>query len=189
MLQNASGNTVDLYVPRKCSATNRLIQAKDHGSVQINIAHVDTQGAYTVSASSQCDYLNCRCKAWSGAGGLLRRGRLRVDFRSGTCGLELSACDVGYSVDQVDPVPGQPDLEVGDVIVAIGGSTLLGLDEDSVENCFGDAYCDGAIIVAGPLEQLKMWPFGVVREEVQRLMADEAAAAGRSGLLERARTY
>jgi small subunit ribosomal protein S21e len=48
-LQNASGNTVDLYIPRKCSATNRLIQAKDHGSVQINIAHVDSQGTYTVS--------------------------------------------------------------------------------------------------------------------------------------------
>ena len=48
-LQNASGNTVDLYIPRKCSATNRLIQAKDHGAVQINIAHVDSQGTYTVS--------------------------------------------------------------------------------------------------------------------------------------------
>ena len=47
--QNASGATVDLYIPRKCSATNRLIQAKDHGSVQINIAHVDSQGTYTVS--------------------------------------------------------------------------------------------------------------------------------------------
>ena len=47
--QNASGTTVDLYIPRKCSATNRLIQAKDHGSVQINIAHVDSQGTYTVS--------------------------------------------------------------------------------------------------------------------------------------------
>ena len=42
---------MDLYIPRKCSATNRLIQAKDHGSVQINIAHVDSQGTYTVSAT------------------------------------------------------------------------------------------------------------------------------------------
>ena len=47
--QNADGTTVDLYIPRKCSATNRLIQAKDHGSVQINIAHVDANGTYTVS--------------------------------------------------------------------------------------------------------------------------------------------
>ena len=57
-LQNASGTTVDLYIPRKCSATNRLIQAKDHGSVQINIAHVDSQGAYTVS---------CFLVSWRGA--------------------------------------------------------------------------------------------------------------------------
>ena len=67
-LQNDDGTTVDLYIPRKwyvidsgtcptllsadnlvsSSATNRLIQAKDHGSVQINIAHVDASGAYTV---------------------------------------------------------------------------------------------------------------------------------------------
>ncbi|KAJ1470800.1 putative 40S ribosomal protein S21-2 [Baffinella frigidus] len=46
-MQNSEGQTVDLYIPRKCSATNRLIQAKDHGSVQINIAHVDANGTYT----------------------------------------------------------------------------------------------------------------------------------------------
>jgi len=34
----------DSYVPRKCSATNRIIKAKDHGSVQINIAKVDENG-------------------------------------------------------------------------------------------------------------------------------------------------
>lgn len=35
---------VELYVPRKCSATNRIIKAKDHASVQINIAKVDEEG-------------------------------------------------------------------------------------------------------------------------------------------------
>lgn len=35
------------YVPRKCSATNRIIKAKDHGSVQISIAKVDENGRYT----------------------------------------------------------------------------------------------------------------------------------------------
>ncbi|PNP55325.1 hypothetical protein THARTR1_04467 [Trichoderma harzianum] len=34
----------DGYVPRKCSATNRIIKAKDHGSVQISIAKVDENG-------------------------------------------------------------------------------------------------------------------------------------------------
>ncbi|SBS85948.1 40S ribosomal protein S21, partial [Plasmodium malariae] len=28
---------VDIYIPRKCSATSRLIPAKEHGAVQINI--------------------------------------------------------------------------------------------------------------------------------------------------------
>ncbi|KAK5581910.1 hypothetical protein RB653_003490 [Dictyostelium firmibasis] len=38
---------VELYTPRKCSATNRLITAKDHASVQINIGHVNAEGIYT----------------------------------------------------------------------------------------------------------------------------------------------
>mmetsp|Transcript_19383 Transcript_19383/g.54867 ORF Transcript_19383/g.54867 Transcript_19383/m.54867 type:complete len:86 (-) Transcript_19383:69-326(-) len=40
-MQNEAGENVDLYVPRKCSYSNRLIAAKDHSSVQINIANVD----------------------------------------------------------------------------------------------------------------------------------------------------
>jgi small subunit ribosomal protein S21e len=35
------------YVPRKCSATNRIIKSKDHASVQISIAKVDENGRYT----------------------------------------------------------------------------------------------------------------------------------------------
>jgi len=45
-MQNEEGKTVDLYVPRKCSATNRIITAKDHASVQINIGHLDANGMY-----------------------------------------------------------------------------------------------------------------------------------------------
>ena len=40
-MQNEAGENVDLYVPRKCSWTNRLIVAKDHSSIQINVANVD----------------------------------------------------------------------------------------------------------------------------------------------------
>ena len=40
-MQNEAGENVDLYVPRKCSWTNRLVKAKDHSSVQINVAQVD----------------------------------------------------------------------------------------------------------------------------------------------------
>ena len=35
------------YVPRKCSATGRIIKAKDHASVQISVGKVDENGRYT----------------------------------------------------------------------------------------------------------------------------------------------
>jgi len=46
-MENEKGEVVDLYVPRKCSATNRIIKAKDHASVQISIGKVDENGRYT----------------------------------------------------------------------------------------------------------------------------------------------
>ncbi|EFJ15472.1 hypothetical protein SELMODRAFT_271040 [Selaginella moellendorffii] len=45
-MQNEEGENVDLYIPRKCSSTNRLITSKDHASVQINVGHLDSQGVY-----------------------------------------------------------------------------------------------------------------------------------------------
>lgn len=44
--QDAPNVFVDLYIPRKCQATNRVIMAKDHASVQINIGHVDANGHF-----------------------------------------------------------------------------------------------------------------------------------------------
>ncbi|KAM5135962.1 small ribosomal subunit protein eS21 isoform 1-T1 [Mantella aurantiaca] len=47
-MQNDAGEFVDLYVPRKCSASNRIIGAKDHASIQMNIAEVEkTTGRVT----------------------------------------------------------------------------------------------------------------------------------------------
>ncbi|KDQ18526.1 hypothetical protein BOTBODRAFT_28911 [Botryobasidium botryosum FD-172 SS1] len=43
-MENDQGALVDLYVPRKCAATGRLITSKDHASVQIMIADVDAEG-------------------------------------------------------------------------------------------------------------------------------------------------
>lgn len=43
-MENSEGRLVDLYVPRKCAATNRLIKAHDHASVQLNICDVDENG-------------------------------------------------------------------------------------------------------------------------------------------------
>jgi hypothetical protein len=37
---NDDKEMVDLYIPRKCAATNRILHAKDKSSVQINIAEV-----------------------------------------------------------------------------------------------------------------------------------------------------
>ena len=36
-MQNSEGEYVDLYIPRKCQATNRLIDCKDTASVQITL--------------------------------------------------------------------------------------------------------------------------------------------------------
>ena len=36
-MQNSAGEYVDLYIPRKCEATNRLIDCKDTASVQITL--------------------------------------------------------------------------------------------------------------------------------------------------------
>lgn len=40
-MQNEEGLNVDLYVPRRCSWTNRLIESRDHAAVQINVANID----------------------------------------------------------------------------------------------------------------------------------------------------
>ncbi|OIT33679.1 small ribosomal subunit protein eS21 [Nicotiana tabacum] len=45
-MQNEEGQNVDLYIPRKCSATNRVITSKDHASVQLNVGHLDDKGLY-----------------------------------------------------------------------------------------------------------------------------------------------
>ena len=44
---NSEGINVDLYIPRKCSATNRLIEAHDKASIQLNIGHTNADGVYT----------------------------------------------------------------------------------------------------------------------------------------------
>jgi small subunit ribosomal protein S21e len=51
-MQNEAGENVEMYIPRKCSWTSRIISAKDHGSVQLNVANVDPiTGLYTGEAT------------------------------------------------------------------------------------------------------------------------------------------
>jgi len=40
-MQNEAGEFVDMYIPRKCSASNNIIASKDYASIQMNIAEVD----------------------------------------------------------------------------------------------------------------------------------------------------
>ena len=40
IMQNEAGEYVDLYIPRKCSASNRILAAKDHASIQVTIVLV-----------------------------------------------------------------------------------------------------------------------------------------------------
>ncbi|KAJ2359239.1 40S ribosomal protein S21 [Coemansia sp. RSA 2618] len=51
-MENERHEIVDLYIPRKCSATNRLIGAKDHASVLINVANVNEDGVITGTSKS-----------------------------------------------------------------------------------------------------------------------------------------
>ncbi|KAF0490218.1 30S ribosomal protein S21e [Gigaspora margarita] len=60
-MQNEQGSQFDLYPPRKCSATNRLITAKDHASVQINVGEVDEKGRFTNTYTTYalCGFIRC----------------------------------------------------------------------------------------------------------------------------------
>jgi small subunit ribosomal protein S21e len=75
-MQKENGEIVDLYVPRKCSWTNRLLTAKDHGAVQINVANVDP---VTGKATGDCatfalsGYLRFRAEGDMALGELVRQ--------------------------------------------------------------------------------------------------------------------
>ena len=48
-MENDDGRNVEMYIPRKCSATTRMITAMDPASVRINSVY---QGEYTPVAFS-----------------------------------------------------------------------------------------------------------------------------------------
>ena len=51
-MQKDKGQGVDMYIPWKCSATNRLIAAKQHSAVTVNVGAGDAKGTYIDSALS-----------------------------------------------------------------------------------------------------------------------------------------
>ena len=50
-MQNDKGDYVDLYIPRRCFATNKLLDSKDHASVQVTLSTV----RYIFIVSSRLD--------------------------------------------------------------------------------------------------------------------------------------
>lgn len=65
-MQNEQGKNVDLYVPRKCNWTSRLIVSKDHAAVQLNVAQIDpVTGVYTGTATPICiaGYVRFKCES------------------------------------------------------------------------------------------------------------------------------
>ena len=54
----------------RSSWTNKLITAKDHASVQVNIGHLDENGVYTGSFSTfaLCGQVRSKVSGWFGEG-------------------------------------------------------------------------------------------------------------------------
>ncbi|KAI5322218.1 hypothetical protein L3X38_031290 [Prunus dulcis] len=79
-MQNEEGVITELYIPRKCSATNRLITSKDHASVQINVGHLDENGIYTgqFSTFALCGYVRAQGDADGGLDRLWQKKKAEV---------------------------------------------------------------------------------------------------------------
>ncbi|KAG5553642.1 hypothetical protein RHGRI_011512 [Rhododendron griersonianum] len=78
-MQNEEGQNMDLYIPRN-SATNRLITAKDHASVQLNVGHLDEAGRYTgqFSTFALCGYIRAQGDADSALDRLRQKKKVQV---------------------------------------------------------------------------------------------------------------
>ena len=49
---NQDGKVTDLYLPRKCDYTDRLITPKDNSSIQLNICELNADGTINLNKSS-----------------------------------------------------------------------------------------------------------------------------------------
>mmetsp|Transcript_23899 Transcript_23899/g.36810 ORF Transcript_23899/g.36810 Transcript_23899/m.36810 type:complete len:99 (+) Transcript_23899:98-394(+) len=97
-MQNEAGENVDLYVPRKCSWTNRLVVAKDHASVQINVANVDpVTGVYTGEYTPFClnGYIRNKSEGDMALTDLVKKMDYKVIMSTTTTGAPSLAADVG----------------------------------------------------------------------------------------------
>lgn len=64
-MQNDAGEFVDLYVPRRCTVTNRIIGAKDHAAIHLRFVDIDpstgrmTNGVKTYDISGKVRSMVC----------------------------------------------------------------------------------------------------------------------------------
>ncbi|CAE6076170.1 unnamed protein product [Arabidopsis lyrata] len=79
-MENEEGKITELYIPRKCSATNRLITSKDHASVQLNIGHLDANGVYTgqFTTFALCGFVRAQGDADSGVDRLWQKKKVEA---------------------------------------------------------------------------------------------------------------
>ncbi|ESQ45096.1 hypothetical protein EUTSA_v10011086mg [Eutrema salsugineum] len=79
-MQNEEGQITELYIPRKCSATNRLITSKDHASVQLNIGHLGPDGVYTgqFTTFALCGFVRAQGDADSGVDRLWQKKKVET---------------------------------------------------------------------------------------------------------------
>mmetsp|Transcript_10830 Transcript_10830/g.37952 ORF Transcript_10830/g.37952 Transcript_10830/m.37952 type:complete len:121 (+) Transcript_10830:735-1097(+) len=72
---------------------------------------------------------------------------VRLHMKDGTAGLDLVTHDLGFLVEGISALPGQPGgLRVGDAILEIEGRRLGGLSQEIACKAFRDAARNGATL-------------------------------------------
>ena len=103
------------------------------------------------------------------AAGPVHTAKLRVDQNAGA-GLQLSVCEAGYLVEEVDDWPGQPDIRARDVIVAAGEELLIGLKEEKMEESLKKVFENGVLLTVGNLDLLLKINLEEIRRATTRLL-------------------
>lgn len=76
---NLDGKLTDLYLPRKCDYTDKLITPKDSSSVQINICDVNEDGTINLGKSNVitiCGFVRSQGESDSAIEKVLREKKL-----------------------------------------------------------------------------------------------------------------
>lgn len=104
----------------------------------------------------------------------LRQCRLCVGKEGEGAGLDLEQCEFGFQVEAIHEKPGQdPKLAVGDVVVSIGGTPLIGLDEEPLASTFGSLFCDGARLLLIEAKELESARIGKAASQTQPEQEEE----------------